>query len=44
MNPKVNTMSFEGKDVVLDVIRTERQAFYDLIEDPANWDVQSRCT
>ena len=43
-SPVVNTMSFEGKDVVLDVIRTERQAFYDLIEDPANWDVQSRCT
>jgi uncharacterized protein (TIGR03083 family) len=43
-SPAVNTMSFEGKPVMLDVIRNERQAFYDLIDDPANWDVQTRCT
>lgn len=40
----VNPMSFEGKPVVLDVVRTERQAFYSLIDDPANWHVQTRCT
>src|SRR5919109_4635082 len=40
----VNPMSYEGKPVVLDVVRTERQAFYDLIDDPANWNVQTRCT
>jgi uncharacterized protein (TIGR03083 family) len=40
----VNTMSFEAKPLVLDVARTERQAFYDLIDDPANWEVQTRCT
>lgn len=40
----VNPMSYEGKSVVLDVVRAERQAFYDLIDDPANWHVQTRCT
>ena len=40
----VNTMSYAGKPVLLDVIRTERQVFYDLIDDPANWNVQTRCT
>lgn len=39
----VNSMSYEGKDVVLDVIRQERQAFYDIIDDPANWNVDTRC-
>jgi len=42
--PALNTMSFEAKPVMLDVIRHERQKFYDLVEDPANWNVQSRCT
>jgi uncharacterized protein (TIGR03083 family) len=40
----VNTLTYAGKPVVLDVIRTERQAFFDLINDPNNWVVQSRCT
>src|SRR6266571_4478157 len=39
----VNTMSYEAKALVLDVVRTERQAFYDLIDVPANWEVQTRC-
>ena len=42
--PVLNTMSFAAKPVMLDVIRHERQKFYDLIEEPANWNVQSRCT
>jgi len=42
--PALNTMSFAAKPVMLDVIRHERSKFYDLIEDPANWNVQSRCT
>ena len=42
--PAVNTMSYEAKPLMLDVIRTERAKFYDLIDDPANWEVQSRCT
>ena len=40
----VNSMSYAGKPVVLDVVRKERQVFYDLIDDPANWTVQTRCT
>jgi uncharacterized protein (TIGR03083 family) len=36
-------MSYEGKPVVLDVIRRERQAFYDIIDDPDNWYVETRC-
>jgi uncharacterized protein (TIGR03083 family) len=37
-------MSYTGKPVVLDVVRTERQAFYNLVDNPANWKVQTRCT
>jgi uncharacterized protein (TIGR03083 family) len=40
----VNTLTYAGKPVLLDVIRTERQAFFDLVNDPKNWVVQSRCT
>jgi uncharacterized protein (TIGR03083 family) len=40
----VNTMLYAGKPVMLDVIRTERQKFYDLIDNPANWLVETRCT
>src|SRR3982074_1420773 len=40
----VNTMSYEAKPLVLDVVRAERQGFYDLIDDPANWEVQTRCS
>src|SRR5262249_31106226 len=43
VSPRVNTMSYEAKPLVLDVVRHERQAFYDLIDDPANWEVQTRC-
>lgn len=38
----VNPMSYDGKEVVLDVMRTERQNFYDIIDDPDNWRVQTR--
>jgi Mycothiol maleylpyruvate isomerase N-terminal domain. len=40
----VNTLSFAGKPVLLDVIRTEQNAMFDLINDPQNWGVQTRCT
>jgi uncharacterized protein (TIGR03083 family) len=40
----VNSMSYAGKETVLGVVRRERQAFYDLIDNPANWNVQTRCT
>jgi uncharacterized protein (TIGR03083 family) len=40
----VNSMDYSGKYTVLDVIRTEREKFYDIIDDPKNWNVQTRCT
>ncbi len=40
----VNSMDYSGKDTVLDVVRKERARFYDVIDDPNNWNVQTRCT
>jgi uncharacterized protein (TIGR03083 family) len=40
----VNPMAAEGKDVVMDVMRRDRKKFFDLAEDPKNWNVQTRCT
>jgi uncharacterized protein (TIGR03083 family) len=40
----VNSMDYSGKDTVLDVVRTERARFFDIMDDPANWTVQTRCT
>lgn len=40
----VNSMDYSAKDTVLDVVRTERARFYNIIDDPANWNVQTRCT
>ena len=39
----VNPMDYRSKDVVLDVVRTERGRFYDVIDDPDNWMVDTRC-
>lgn len=39
----VNPMLYSSKDVVLDVVRTERGRFYDVIDNPDNWYVDSRC-
>jgi uncharacterized protein (TIGR03083 family) len=39
----VNPMDYNGKDVVLDVVRTERGRFYDVIDNPDNWYVDTRC-
>src|SRR5262245_27758624 len=39
----VNPMAYSSKDVVLDVVRTERGRFYDVIDDPDNWTVDTRC-
>lgn len=39
----MNTMDYSAKPLLLDVIRTERARFYDLIDDPKNWDAQTRC-
>jgi uncharacterized protein (TIGR03083 family) len=40
----VNPMDYTSKDLVLDVLRTEQANFTRLVEDPANWEVQTRCT
>jgi uncharacterized protein (TIGR03083 family) len=42
--PPVNSMDYSGKDTVLDVIRKESGDFFDLVDDPANWNLQTRCT
>ncbi len=43
-NEAVDTLSYAGKPVLLDVIRAEQQDFFDLVDDPKNWLVQTRCT
>ncbi len=40
----VNSMDYSGKDTVLDVVRAERATFFKIIDDPKNWEVQTRCT
>ena len=42
--PVVNPMDYRGKETVLDVVRTERAEFYNIIDDPKNWNVQTRCS
>jgi hypothetical protein len=37
-------MDYSGKDTVLDVVRTESADFFKLVDDPKNWNVQTRCT
>src|SRR5687768_10769017 len=43
MSP-VNSMDYSGKDTVLDVIRKESADFFSLVDNPDNWNVQTRCT
>ena len=38
----INAFDYSDKDIVLDVVRTDRQEFYKVIDDPANWNVQTR--
>ena len=40
----VNPMAAEGKATVLDVLKRDRARFFELVENPANWNVQTRCT
>lgn len=42
--PPVNSMDYSGKDTVLDVVRHESGDFFKLVDDPKNWEVQTRCT
>ena len=38
-----NPMEYGSKDSVLDVVRTERAKFYEVIDNPDNWYVDTRC-
>ncbi len=40
----INAFDPSSKETVLDVVRVERAKFYNVIDDPANWNVQTRCT
>lgn len=40
----VNSMDYSGKDTVLDVVRTDNDEFFKLVDNPKNWEVQTRCT
>ena len=40
----VNPMDYSGKEAVLEVGRSERAKFYNIIDDPKNWNVQTRCS
>jgi uncharacterized protein (TIGR03083 family) len=40
----VNPMAPEGKSVVMETMRRDRAKFFDLVEEPKNWHVQTRCT
>src|SRR5262245_24654070 len=39
----INPMVFSSKDTVLDVMRTERGRFFDVVNNPDNWYVDTRC-
>lgn len=39
----INPMVYSSKDEVLDVMRTERARFYKVIDNPDNWQVDTRC-
>jgi uncharacterized protein (TIGR03083 family) len=39
----INPMLYSSKDEVLDVVRTERARFYEVIDNPDNWYVDTRC-
>lgn len=38
----INPMDYSAKDLVLDVVRTERGNFYQIIDDPKNWESPTR--
>src|SRR5690349_6216430 len=40
----INAFDASSKNTVLDVVRNERTKFFKVVDDPANWNVQTRCT
>ncbi len=41
-NTAPNPMDFSAKGLVLDVVRTERAKFYQIIDQPQNWESPTR--
>src|SRR5262245_57531212 len=39
----VNPMAADGKSTVMKVLRQDQQEFFALVDDPANWNLQTRC-
>ncbi len=39
----INPMVFSSKETVLDVVRTDRSRFFDVVNNPDNWLVDTRC-
>jgi uncharacterized protein (TIGR03083 family) len=37
-------MAAESKATVMDILRRDQAKFFQLVEDPSNWNVQTRCT
>ncbi|TMD54173.1 MAG: maleylpyruvate isomerase family protein [Chloroflexi bacterium] len=40
----VNPMAPEGKQTVMEVLARDRNKFWEMVSDPKNWNVQTRCT
>jgi len=40
----VDPMAADGKETVMEILRRDQRKFFDLVEDPKNWNVQTRCT
>ncbi|MBO0777879.1 MAG: maleylpyruvate isomerase N-terminal domain-containing protein, partial [Ktedonobacteraceae bacterium] len=40
----VNPMDYSGKAAVLDAVRRDRANFLAIVDDPKNWNVQTRCS
>jgi uncharacterized protein (TIGR03083 family) len=43
MSP-VNPFSASSKETVLEILKRDQAKFFSLVEDPKNWNVQTRCT
>jgi uncharacterized protein (TIGR03083 family) len=39
----INPMAYSSKDEVLDVVKTEQAKFFEVVDDPKNWLVDTRC-
>ena len=37
-------MAAGGKQTVLNILKRDQKKFFELVENPGNWEVQTRCT